>query len=74
MNKSEMRSFLLERTEDVSGVSGTGVVAEGVEWTDGQVTMHWFGTHSSLVIYKNIKEVQMIHGHEGRTAIRWLNE
>jgi hypothetical protein len=31
--------FMLRRTEDVSGLSGTGMVAEGVEFTDGRVAM-----------------------------------
>ena len=31
-----MNSFILRRLEDVSGVSGTGVVAEGVEFSNGK--------------------------------------
>lgn len=34
-----MRRFELHREEDVSGVSGTGVVAEGVAFSDGRVLM-----------------------------------
>lgn len=31
------RVFVLQRHVDVSGVSGTGEIAEGVEWSDGTV-------------------------------------
>lgn len=34
-----MRTFLLVRTYDVSGVSGTGIAAEGIEFTDGAVAL-----------------------------------
>lgn len=33
------RTFRLVRDEDVSGVSGTGAVADGVRWPDGTVTL-----------------------------------
>lgn len=38
--ESNIRRFIL-RSEDVSGTSGTGVVAEGVEFSNGQVAIHW---------------------------------
>ena len=36
-----MRIFSLVRHEDVSGVSGTGRVADGVEFNDGTVVLRW---------------------------------
>jgi len=36
-----MRRFLLVRDCDPSGVSGTGIVAEGVQFSDGTAVMHW---------------------------------
>lgn len=38
---SEPRLFVLDRVEDVSGVSGTGVVAEGIEFSDGVGALRW---------------------------------
>jgi len=35
-----MRTFFLERIEDETGISGTGIVAEGVEFSDGQIAMN----------------------------------
>ena len=66
------RKFHLVRTEDVSGVSGTGIIAEGVEWTGGRVRLHWLGTHSTFEDLDNIKEVTDIHGHDGKTHVEWL--
>ena len=73
MNQSSMRLFHLFRQHDVSGVSGIGVVAEGVELTNGFVVMTWLTTHHSIVIYPNIKELEAIHGHEGSTKVVWLD-
>jgi hypothetical protein len=36
-----MKLFHLERTEDASGVSGIGEVAEGVVFEDGTVGLRW---------------------------------
>ena len=65
-----MRRFHFERMEDASGVSGCGLVAEGMVFTDtGEAVVHWLGSHSSINIYKSIEDVLYIHGHGGRTKI-----
>lgn len=64
-----MRRFILHRTEDISGVSGTGDVAEGVVFHDGQVALSWFGKYHSLEIHPALTSVQEIHGHAGKTQI-----
>lgn len=70
-----MRPFFLYRAEDVSGVSGTGVVAEGVQFSDGIVALRWVvGDHRSTVVYGSLESVEAIHGHEGRTKIVWANQ
>lgn len=68
-----MRRFLLKRTEDIHGVSGTGYVAEGVEFDDGSVAMSWLTDTSSIGIYRSVADVETIHGHEGRTTIKWID-
>lgn len=62
-----MRLFKLQRDEDVSGVSGIGVVAEGVEFTDGTVVLRWLGVHSSTVVWKSLYDAMTILGHDGCT-------
>lgn len=69
----KLRRFVLERTEDVSGMSGTGLVAEGIEFSNGQVAMTWLSSHTSITFHHNIKEVETIHGHCGRTTVVWID-
>ena len=69
--KTEMRLFYLCRKEDESGVSGTGIVAEGVEFTNGQCAMHWLTRFSSISIYPTMKELINIHGHDGKTVVKY---
>ncbi|MDH6199170.1 hypothetical protein M2272_005838 [Mycobacterium frederiksbergense] len=68
------RRFVLERVEDVSGVSGTGTVAEGVQFSDGRVALRWVvGEHRSTVTWDSIESVEKIHGHNGATSVRWVD-
>ncbi len=65
-----MRLFVLQRDEDQSGVSGTGTVAEGVEFTDGTCVMRWRAVpHQSTAVYANMADLVFIHGHGGRTRV-----
>jgi hypothetical protein len=66
-----MRSFRLVRTEDASGVSGIGIVAEGVEFSDGQCALHWHN-FGSIGIYKDMETLLRVHGHEGRTKVKYI--
>jgi hypothetical protein len=67
----EPRLFSLVRTDDVSGVSGTGRVADGVQWPDGTVTFRWRTAKATTVMAASIEDVQEIHGHDGRTKVVW---
>lgn len=69
-----MRLFHIDRTYDVTGVSGTGVVAEGVEFTDGTVVLRWLGSTPSTVIHESLKAVERIHCHEGKSRLVFHNE
>jgi hypothetical protein len=69
------RVFSLVRTEDVSGVSGVGIVAQGVQFRDGQVVLQWCcpGLPSSVAVWASLEDVLTIHGHRGRTVISWAD-
>lgn len=67
-----MRNFELHRIEDASGVSGTGVVAEGVEFGDGTCALRWKTANRSTAIYENLAMLERIHGHEGKTVVRFI--
>jgi hypothetical protein len=64
---SNARRFILQRNEDETGVSGEGVVAEGVEFSDGTCVLKWLTALSSIGIYDSLKEVLALHGHSGKT-------
>ncbi len=49
------QTFHLERLVDVSGVSGTGIVAHGVIFDSGQVAMEWLTETSSIAVYRSMK-------------------
>ena len=66
--------FQLDRIEDKSGVSGTGIVADGVVFPDGTVALRWRGDVQSTVIYADIADVVKIHGHSGSTRIKYLSQ
>lgn len=68
-----MRRFQLQRDHDVSGVSGVGIVADGVEFPDGTVVIRWRGERQSTVLWTGIGDVEAIHGHGGATRIAWID-
>lgn len=63
--------FSLVRLEDVSGVSGIGVVAKGVRV--GPVAfLRWVGEWPTIVLHlRGIRSIEHIHGHNGKTKIAW---
>lgn len=71
-----MRPFLMIRTEDETGISGTGVVAEGVEFLDGTVVIRWQthgDDHHSTVVWASIEDALAIHGHGGKTTFHFYD-
>lgn len=69
-----MRRFNLWRDVDATGVSGTGNVAEGVEFSDGQLVVRWKSGVPSTVIWDDgTEEMMSIHGHNGWTTLEWVD-
>lgn len=66
-----MRRFHLSRCEDPTGISGDGLVAEGIEFSDGTAVLRWLSPTPSTVIYMQISDVIKVHGHDGRTIVVW---
>lgn len=65
-----MREFHFQRDHDVSGVSGTGRVAEGVIFEDGKVAIRWLtGNHKAITIFDSIEDAEAVHGHGGLTRV-----
>lgn len=65
--------FRLNRLEDVSGVSGTGIVAEGTLWTDGSVAVRWVTETPCTAIWDNLEALMAVHGHGGCTVVEWID-
>jgi len=81
------RRFELHRDDDVTGVSGAGVVADGdlfdepwtVRFPDGQVLdlpagwcrIRWRGLRPSTVLWPSVTAAQAVHGHGGATRFVW---
>lgn len=71
-----MKNFWLNRTEDESGVSGTGRVAQGVKFDNGKCAVTFLESVtdidvSSVNVYDSIEDVKKIHGHGGKTKVEY---
>jgi hypothetical protein len=64
-----VRFFQLHRDLDLTGFSGVGVVADGVIWPDGTVSMRWRGEIRTTVEAARIEDIATIHGHDGATRV-----
>ena len=73
-SKTHMRRFYLKREVDASGVSGTGVVAEGVAFSNGFCALTWLTHLSCNAFYHSVDVLEAIHGHEGATKVVWIDE
>jgi len=71
---SSPRRFQLWRHRDPSGVSGTGLIAEGTQWRDGTVSLRWYGDHPSTVAWPSVADIVAVHGHQGATELVWLDD
>jgi len=69
-----VKRFYLNRKVDETGISGTGIVAEGVQFEDGTVALRWLSDLAATGIYSSIGDVELIHGHGGKTRVVWLDE
>jgi len=69
---AEMRIFQLVRSIDPTGISGTGIVADGCVFPNGKVCLCWRGNLSSIVIHESLDNVIKIHGHNGPNPIHFI--
>lgn len=59
--------FRMMRDVDVSGVSGTGCVAEGIVFCDGRVALRWLTETGSTTTFDSLDDCMSVHSHDGRT-------
>ncbi len=71
------KRFYLSRQIDESGISGEGIVADGVLFSCGYVILCWrLATKvgiNTIGWYPNIESVEKIHGHAGATKVVWVD-
>lgn len=69
-----MRTFTVERGNDESGISGTGLVMEGVQFSDGRCVVRWNTTPCSVVHWTTFEDLWQIciAGHPtNNTVVRF---
>jgi len=68
-----IRTFTVCRINDESGVSGTGVVIEGIVLATGQCVVHWLypTPKGSIAIFESISDFATVHikPHPGNETI-----
>lgn len=70
------RVFGLYRTDDVSGLTGTGIVAWGAWFPDGRVVTRWCSHangRSQVIIWDRLSDLLDIHGHGGKSRVVWFD-
>lgn len=64
--------FQLVRNQDLTGVSGTGVVAWGTQYPNGKCTISWLHDLSCIGVYDTLDDLIAIHGHGGNTVVKFV--
>lgn len=72
-NKPNARRFQLHRDQDETGISGVGIVAEGIQFTGGMCALSWLSPYTCVNVYTSIKVVEDLHGHQGKTRVVWVD-
>ncbi|MGW0993491.1 hypothetical protein ACWD5V_09305 [Streptomyces sp. NPDC002523] len=73
MPHSIPRLFVLRRDRDITGVSGAGDVADGVQWADGTVVLRW-RERPSTAVWDSLELMLSVHGHDGATRVVWADD
>ncbi len=71
------RPFILQRDRDISDVSGTGIIADGVLFPDGHAALHWRGKWPLTTPHPDgMDSIIAIHDHGGRGELHviWPEE
>ena len=60
-----IRTFTVARRADETGVSGVGVIIEGVEYATGQVVIHWLfpPPRGGIAIFDSLEDFLKVHVH-----------
>jgi hypothetical protein len=75
--KETFSRFKLVRSTDITGISGTGEIAVGVQWPDGTCHLFWLKTETNGY-YKSIDQLRQIHCYPDASGqpnahIEWMD-
>ena len=63
---SSIRRWIMVRQEDVSGVSGVGLVAAGIEFATGEVVGAFMSKFPGSFSFPSMSVAQNVHSHKGK--------
>lgn len=71
VSRPGLQWYALVRDDDVSGVSGTGLVCEVARFSDGHAAIHWVGSEFpwTTPCPEGVDAIMKIHGHGGKTRL-----
>lgn len=70
----QIRRFIMIRSKDLTGISGTGVVAEGAVFSDGLSILRWLRSPFALGVYPSLDDLITVHGHGGASQVVFMDE
>jgi hypothetical protein len=69
-----MRRFTLDRSQDITGISGVGVIAYGIEWSpDGPCDLFWLRTKTTGQ-YPSVDVLKAIHCYNDNARVIYVDE
>lgn len=68
------RIFYLIRLVDPTGISGTGIVADGTQFQDGTCVLGWATDIGSVAVYRSIDHIRKLHCHGHDSVILWEDQ
>jgi hypothetical protein len=73
--KQDPQSFRMIRNNDETGISGTGVVLEGIVFSNGKCAVTWLSDAPCVTVWDNFEQFRAKHidSHpDNNTEIEWM--
>jgi hypothetical protein len=75
--KVQPQAFMMVRGKDETGVSGTGMIAEGCVFSNGKCAVCWASATPCVQVWDSFEAFKAVHidSHPGNeTKLVWLNK
>lgn len=71
--RSTSRRFVIDRQQDITGISGTGIILYGIEWfVGGPCDVYWLGTKTTGQ-YPSMAVVESTHCYNNNAQVIYLD-